>query len=173
MTEQPDHYAALRDHDVAFVYDNDGYWYYRLHRTIIEAPRADPTAPIQFHAVNYSPPFQAPLPPTSTPQQQDTLFAALAAFERLLARSGALYEFTMQQGDMVIFDNRRVLHARRAFQNTGAATTGGEATRWLKGCYMDGDVVWNKMRVMNRLVRTGEMEALPEWKQVMKARGLL
>lgn len=175
MTEQPEHYAALRDQDVAFVYDNDGYWYYRRHRTVVEAPRFKANDPIQFHAVNYSPPFQAPLPPTLTPQQHDTLFAALAAFERLLARPEALYEFTMQEGDMVLFDNRRVLHARRAFQNTSSATAGaeGEATRWLKGCYMDGDVVWNKMRVMNRLVKTGELEALPEWRQVSETRGLL
>jgi gamma-butyrobetaine dioxygenase len=173
--EQPDHYAALRDQDVAFVYDNDGYWYYRRHRTVVEAPDNEGSKQVQFHAVNYSPPFQAPLPPSAKPETHDNLFAALAAFERLLARPEGLYEFTMQEGDLALFDNRRILHARRAFQNTQASTAGreGEATRWLKGCYMDGDVVWNKMRVMNRAVRTGEVEALPEWKEVIRKRGLL
>jgi hypothetical protein len=80
----------------------------------------------------------------------------------------------MQEGDMVLFDNRRVLHARRAFQDKPEEeeVPRGEATRWLKGCYMDGDVVWNKMRVMNRRVRTGEIEPLEEWKEVLKSRGL-
>jgi gamma-butyrobetaine dioxygenase len=154
------------------VYDNDGYWYYRRHRTVEEAPGGE--GDVQFHAVNYSPPFQAPLPPGSSPDAQDTLFAALAAFEGLLAKEEAQYEFTMQEGDMVIFDNRRVLHARRAFHNKPdqGELREGEATRWLKGCYMDGDVVWNKMRVMNRRVRTGEVEPLEEWKEVLKSRGM-
>lgn len=194
----PEHYTALRDHEVPFVYDNDGYWYYRTHRTVEEAPRPgplkastsppsspshspSPADPIHFHAVNYSPPFQAAFPPTSPPESQTALFAALAAFERLLARPEGMYEFTMQQGDMVVFDNRRVLHARRAFRNkpppcpSAAAGEEGSAepTRWLKGCYMDGDVVWNKLRVLNRLVRTGEVEPLPEWKEVLKEQGLV
>ncbi|KAJ9108012.1 hypothetical protein QFC20_003581 [Naganishia adeliensis] len=174
--DQPDHYAALRDQDVAFVYDNDGHWYYRRHRTVEEAPTlgGEGEREVQFHAVNYSPPFQAPLPRGTTPEAQDALFAALAAFERLLARPEAQYEFTMQEGDMVVFDNRRVLHARRAFQNKPeeGEVPQWEATRWLKGCYMDGDVVWNKMRVMNRRVRKGEVEPLDEWKEVLKSRGL-
>ncbi|KAJ9121330.1 hypothetical protein QFC24_004666 [Naganishia onofrii] len=217
LTSHPDEYAVLKgdeggDADVPFVYDNDGYWYYRTHRTVEEAPRAwsrsrsrsqspntssndaatDADAanddPIQFHAVNYSPPFQAPFPPTQSPAKRDKLFRALATFERLLAREEGIYEFTLREGEMVVFDNRRVLHARRAFwdkteaeegkgdeagQGQGERVRNGEPTRWLKGCYMDGDVVWNKMRVMNRLVRTGQVEPLPEWKEVLKRRGLL
>ncbi|KAJ9094703.1 hypothetical protein QFC21_005860 [Naganishia friedmannii] len=185
LTHHPDEYAVLKSApggDIPFVYDNDGYWYYRTHRTVEEAPRDDNTddaEQVQFHAVNYSPPFQAPFPPTQSPETRDALFAALATFERLLAREDGMYEFTLREGEMVVFDNRRVLHARRAFWNKaeGEGGTGErdarEPTRWLKGCYMDGDVVWNKMRVMNRLVRTGEVEPLPEWKDVLRRKGLL
>ncbi|KAJ9115835.1 hypothetical protein QFC22_004977 [Naganishia vaughanmartiniae] len=208
LKHHPEQYAVLKRADVPFVYDNDGVWYHRFHKTVEEATRSRPpssssssnaddvddaataaaAAAVQFHAVNYSPPFQAPFPapsPAHTPGEQDKLFAALALFERLLAREEGLYEFTLREGEMVVFDNRRVLHARRAFRNKeeeprereegGSEGVGveGEPTRWLKGCYLDGDVVWNKMRVMNRLVRTGEVEPLPQWKEVLQKRGLL
>lgn len=42
------------------------------------------------------------------------------------------FEFTLQEGECVVFANRRVLHARRAFD-----TEMGE--RWLKGIYVDWD----------------------------------
>ena len=41
----------------------------------------------------------------------------------------------------MIFDNRRVLHARRAFDAT-------KGERWLKGAYVDDDVFFSKLRVL-------------------------
>jgi alpha-ketoglutarate-dependent taurine dioxygenase len=59
----------------------------------------------------------------------------------------------MKEGDLIMFDNRRVLHARRAFRDwtveertaNGVEITEGEPTRWLKGCYLDMDVVWERL----------------------------
>lgn len=42
------------------------------------------------------------------------------------------FEETLKEGECVVFNNRRVLHARRAFD-----TESGE--RWLKGTYVDWD----------------------------------
>jgi gamma-butyrobetaine dioxygenase len=53
-------------------------------------------------------------------QFYETLHAPAAAFERRL-----------ETGDLVIFDNRRILHGRRAFDRSGA--------RWLRGAYADAD----------------------------------
>jgi gamma-butyrobetaine dioxygenase len=47
----------------------------------------------------------------------------------------------MEPGECVIFDNRRILHARTAF-------AGGE--RWLRGAYLDDDPYLSKMRVLER-----------------------
>jgi hypothetical protein len=47
----------------------------------------------------------------------------------------------MNEGDCVIFDNRRVLHARRAFDAS-------KGERWLKGAYVDGDVFFSRVRVL-------------------------
>ena len=56
----------------------------------------------------------------------------------------------------MLFDNRRVLHARSAFEewseeerpsNVPKAME-GEASRWLKGCYLESDAVSDRMRVL-------------------------
>ena len=56
--------------------------------------------------------------------------AYLNFYTRLHAPEAA-YERRLAPGEMVIFDNRRVLHGRRAFHRGGA--------RWLRGDYADVD----------------------------------
>jgi alpha-ketoglutarate-dependent taurine dioxygenase len=45
-------------------------------------------------------------------------------------------------GDAVIMDNRRVLHARTAFEAAGE--------RWLQGCYSDMDGLRSRLAVLRR-----------------------
>jgi alpha-ketoglutarate-dependent taurine dioxygenase len=58
----------------------------------------------------------------------------------------------MLPGECVIFDNRRVLHARKAFE---VGDAGKE--RWLRGTYLDWDPYWSKMRVLGK--RFGKIHA--------------
>ncbi|WP_404375367.1 TauD/TfdA family dioxygenase [Vreelandella aquamarina] len=52
-------------------------------------------------------------------------------------------EFTLEPGQMVAFDNRRVLHGRREFDpNSGA--------RHLQGTYLDRDMLASRLRVLAR-----------------------
>lgn len=170
---EPKLYDILRTRDVPFHYDNDGKWYQRWHKTIEETESGR-----GLHAVNYSPPFQAPLPILQGRSvlglaggATDDLPASLKAFDEILNDKAGQYEFTMQEGDLVFFDNRRVLHARRAFkQRTGAkepSTSAGEPTRWLKGCYLDGDVVWNRLRQLTREGQLGQIPLDSRWKDVV------
>jgi hypothetical protein len=77
-----------------------------------------------------------------------------------LKESNREWEFTLEEGDLVLFDNRRVLHARRAFRDLteaerlerGVEIIEGEPSRWLKGCYLDGEVVWDKLAILNRQI---------------------
>jgi gamma-butyrobetaine dioxygenase len=48
----------------------------------------------------------------------------------------------------VFFDNRRVLHARTAFEDTESDTNEGETNRWLKGCYLEADAILDRGRVL-------------------------
>ena len=52
----------------------------------------------------------------------------------------------------MLFDNRRVLHARTAFTEREAENNDGETNRWLKGCYLEADAVLDRGRVLRKLL---------------------
>ena len=58
------------------------------------------------------------------------------------------YEYLLKEGDAVLFDNRRVLHARTAFTEREAESNDEETNRWLKGCYLEADAVLDRGRVL-------------------------
>lgn len=81
----------------------------------------------------------------------------LAAFERFGARlqaPAAAVAFDMQPGDMVMMDNRRVLHGRTAFDATG------DIARHLQGGYADMDGVYSTLRRLTEDHVTRELDAL-------------
>jgi gamma-butyrobetaine dioxygenase len=75
------------------------------------------------------------LPVDTSPEFLPTL----RRFADLLARPTSAWRYLLKEGDAVLFDNRRVLHARDAFEEAGE--------RWLKGCYLGADEVWERARV--------------------------
>jgi gamma-butyrobetaine dioxygenase len=58
-------------------------------------------------------------------------YDAYLGFQRRVHAPGAAFERALAPGEMVIFDNLRILHGRRPL-------TGG-SPRWLQGCYADRD----------------------------------
>jgi alpha-ketoglutarate-dependent taurine dioxygenase len=94
--------------------------------------------------VNYSPPFQAPLPLSTPP----AFYAALTRFAKLLNEPVNMYRYTLQEGDAVLFDNRRVLHARTTFSDIEGTEDEGETNRWLKGCYLEADALLDRGRML-------------------------
>lgn len=69
---------------------------------------------------------------------------AASKFNQLIHRSENIYERMMNPGDCVIFDNRRVLHARRAFD---VGDIGKE--RWLRGAYLDKDPYMSRLTTLS------------------------
>lgn len=55
-------------------------------------------------------------------------------------------KFRLEAGDMMCFDNRRILHGRTSFD----PASGG---RWLRGCYMEREELWSGMRMAARARR--------------------
>ncbi|KAI0922588.1 hypothetical protein AcV5_009519 [Taiwanofungus camphoratus] len=159
----PSDFDILASTPVTFHYINDGHHLHHSHPTIELAPYSrlpsgpggaeSSLRPIQF--VNYSPPFQAPLP-LSTPA---AFYPALERFVSLLEDPAVRLEYTLREGDAVLFDNRRVLHARTAFtdradDDVGKGKPGGDGTnRWLKGCYLEADAVLDRGRVLRQQVQ--------------------
>jgi gamma-butyrobetaine dioxygenase len=84
-----------------------------------------------------------------------------AAWRGAWDRLGALFEapafavtFDMTAGDMVLMDNRRVLHGRTAFE------TSGEVVRHLQGGYADMDGVYSTLRRSTQAYVDRELDAL-------------
>lgn len=84
-----------------------------------------------LRAVNYSPPFQGPLPASTT--NLPDLVLALSRFRAFLEFPEIGHKRKLNPGTCVIFDNRRIAHAREAFE----VASGTE--RRLRGAYLDDD----------------------------------
>ncbi|GAB2721086.1 TauD/TfdA family dioxygenase [Halomonas garicola] len=78
-------------------------------------------------------------------------YEALMTLQQLLRDPAFSIRFTYHPGDVVIFDNRRLLHARDAFENS----TG---RRWLQGCYMERDEVRSRYRMIERARRQRRLD---------------
>ena len=152
---------------VTYRYKNDGHWYQQTRPTIEgdSFELANNTRPkLAFlcikglrrygeAAINWSPPFQGPFEddldkPYAPGFRTSTLRSYIRSaklFKDLIEAEDAIYETKMKEGTCVIFDNRRILHARKAFD--------GEAgERWLRGAYVDKDPFKSRLRVLNEEV---------------------
>ena len=72
----------------------------------------------------------------------------------LLAAPAFGVTFDMRAGDMVLMDNRRVLHGRTAFESSG------EVVRHLQGGYADMDGVYSTLRRLTQIHVEREIDAL-------------
>jgi gamma-butyrobetaine dioxygenase len=142
---------------VYFHYMNDAHHLHCAHQTLeVDPLKLAPSAKLDVETlqhVNYSPPFQAPLDP-DTPI---TFYKALQSFATHLAKPERVLSHRMRPGDAVLFDNRRVLHARTGFGRNAAEEESSESAskqgddqgeRWLKGCYLEADAMDDRRRVL-------------------------
>lgn len=139
------HFRTLCNFPVTYHYHHPTHHYHYTRPTIETYPYPKYSEPtnLALRRVNWSPPFQGPFETrigTSSPALRKYL-AASHAYEKLLSAEENLFEYRLNEGECVIFDNRRVLHARRAFDAT-------KGERWLKGAYVDDDVFFSKLRVL-------------------------
>ena len=68
---------------------------------------------------------------------------ALRAFAAVVRDPALECHYRLNPGELLIFDNRRVLHGRAAFDpSTGR--------RHLQGCYVDRDQLLSRIRVLER-----------------------
>ena len=72
-----------------------------------------------------------------------SLYSAYRCFMKLTRESQFQYFHRLNAGDLLVFDNRRVLHARNAFDLQ-------QGERHLQGCYIDRDELLSRIRVLER-----------------------
>jgi alpha-ketoglutarate-dependent taurine dioxygenase len=126
-------FNVLSEQRLGYEYRHENSIYYN-ERPVFEL---DPRTKEMRH-VNYSPPFQSALPP-SRGTEHDTqtinkLQDALSILTGLIEQKSATFELKLNPGECAIFDNRRIVHARRQFDSAGGA-------RWLAGAYVDTDAL--------------------------------
>ncbi|XP_004708458.1 gamma-butyrobetaine dioxygenase [Echinops telfairi] len=73
-------------------------------------------------------------------------YAALKEFVALMNCKEFKFTFKMHPGDVITFDNWRLLHGRRSYE------AGTEISRLLEGAYADWDVVMSRLRILRQSV---------------------
>ncbi|MCJ1337637.1 hypothetical protein MMC09_002920 [Bachmanniomyces sp. S44760] len=134
--------TTLREYLVTYEYRNNGHWYQQSRPTFERIHGYD----IDDHenarpglCVNWSPPFQGHF--QNIPRGLRKYLEAAKIFKSIVESDDNVFETKMSSGTCVIFDNRRILHARRSFS--------GGADRWLRGAYLDTDAFRSKLRTLN------------------------
>lgn len=160
-TASPEAFNDLATFPVTYHYTKGGH-HFMDHKPVIQLDEQDSNS---IAHVNWSPPFQGPFSVRDDVGDNGRAFRnwhrAARAFDQILNDPSNLFEYRLEEGDCVIFDNRRVLHGRKAFTSSaelGNAASGGDAVRWLKGAYLDHDDFRSQVRGMIRKsqVRKGE-----------------
>ncbi|SCU88907.1 LADA_0E12706g1_1 [Lachancea dasiensis] len=158
-----DAYEALTQVPINYHYNRNDNRYYNSRPLIVENEvNTDKLVSSNYaslvKAINYSPMFQAPFDfgiwdkpkgqELSTPSgklTQRLLFKdflrGLALFEKFISLPENQFRLKLPENTCVIFNNRRLLHARTSF--TGH--------RWLRGCYLDDDAVNSRLSYLQEL----------------------
>ncbi|XP_076441734.1 gamma-butyrobetaine dioxygenase-like [Babylonia areolata] len=136
----PDHFTTLTMVPATFQkvhYDRDYPVEMKCQRPHIVLNHYD-----EIVGVNWAPAFEGPL----AVKQEDVMpyYAAYEAFAKAVKFSPHILEYQLKPGDLVIFNNRRILHGRRSFDLNGGV-------RHLWGCYINIDHFKNRVSVLTRL----------------------
>jgi gamma-butyrobetaine dioxygenase len=133
--QDPDAFALLTKSSVRFRF-RDAETEMVASSPLLEI---DPAGPLR--AINFSPRLDyVPLQP---PAELHRFYDARRALDRLLRSPDFEIRFLLNAGDLVMMDNRRLLHGRTGFDPS-------EGLRHLQGCYIDIDAPRSHYRVLRR-----------------------
>lgn len=122
--ESPEDFATLCEVPISFtVKDGAGFQYYKIPTICVDDAG-------QLVEVHFNERTRGPLELPAADMAR--VYRALAHFQEIACRPDLCVEVKMKAGDMVAFNNRRILHGRKAFDpRTGL--------RHLEGTYVDMD----------------------------------
>ena len=132
---EPSAWQILTSTPVRFLYRDAGTELVH-HAPLIEL---DPAG--RFAGIRFSP--RLDYVPLLAPAVLGAFYDARRALDRLLRSEAFELRFLLRAGDLVMFDNRRLLHGRTAFDPQSGV-------RHLQGCYIDMDGVHSLYRVLER-----------------------
>ena len=77
-----------------------------------------------------------------TPERSVEIYEAYLTIGKMLREPANQIEHKMEPGDIITFNNARVLHGRSEYTITG------KGSRFLSGIYLDWDIIYSRMRVL-------------------------
>jgi gamma-butyrobetaine dioxygenase len=95
----------------------------------------------RVQAIHFSP--RLDFVPLQSPEALDLYYRARRAFDHLLRSPEFEIRFPLQPGELLMMDNRRLLHGRTGFDPA-------EGLRHLQGCYIDIDAPRSRYRLLRR-----------------------
>ncbi|XP_057603309.1 gamma-butyrobetaine dioxygenase [Hippopotamus amphibius kiboko] len=108
---------------------------------IIELDDKGQVVRINFNNATRDTIFDAPV------ERVQPFYASLKEFVDLMNCKEFKFTFKMNPGDVITFDNWRLLHGRRSYE------AGTEISRHLEGAYADWDVVMSRLRILRQSVQ--------------------
>ena len=130
--EHPGHFETLCHNRIGFHF-RDASADLRARVPLIEVNDLDKVVQIRFNNRSID---TIMLPP----ERMREFYAAYRHFANILERENLQLEFKLQPGELLLFDNTRVLHARRAYSAGG--------TRHLQGAYSDLDGLYSYLQLL-------------------------
>ena len=133
--QAPEHFATLSTVPMDFynkAKDSD----YRFSKPLIGL-----NGDGELDEIRLSPWLRAPL--NAPLETVDRCYRALRYLLQLSEQPSNCITTRLQPGDLLAFDNRRILHGR-----TGYDTSKGN--RWLRGCYGEREELWSQLRILAR-----------------------
>lgn len=142
--DYPEQFELLSTHP--FTYDDEGSDEYGPFDLRCERPVIEHTATDKLSNVNLSN-FTRDSFLNLKPEQEVTLMDTYFKFSEYVNRPEYCMTNRMDPGDMVCFNNNRVLHGRKEF-NLHSGATSQSLIRRLEGGYLDWDLVYSRLRVL-------------------------
>lgn len=142
--EEPDFFTALSTIPWTFnnrARDSD----YRASGPIIELDATGIVGSVRYNTFLRAP-LRAPL------DVQRRAYESVRAFSTRAQDPRYLLVFAYRPGDLLAFDNRRVLHGRKGYDATGGR-------RFIEGIYSDRDDLHSAIRILERSRRIAEIGA--------------
>ena len=103
---------------------------------VIECDARGSVATVRFNT-------RSALPSPTPAEEVSAWYRAYATFAQLIREPRFVVEVSLQPGDLMLFDNRRVLHGRSGYDPRAGA-------RHLQGCYADVDSLRSRIAVLER-----------------------
>ncbi|XP_034437093.1 gamma-butyrobetaine dioxygenase [Hippoglossus hippoglossus] len=140
--EDPEAYRTLTSTLVDFTDMGRDYCDFLLQskKHVIDVDRTGRVERINFNNATRDSVLDLPV------HQVQPFYRALKAFTDLMNRPENVVSYTMEPGEMVTFDNWRLLHGRRSY------VTRPDCSRHLEGAYLDWDEVMSRLRLLRNIV---------------------